>query len=163
MYRRSSKRRRSISPDDRSRSRSRDRHRKTTKSNEHRHRDHHRHSHSKPDRHKQTRFKSEDESPSKSLLKTEKASKSVNFDAKSIAKKEAKNEKKKEDFNESGALKQDLESTKNGVVLKYSEPPEGAMCRHRKWRLYCYKGDEQLNVFHLHRKSFFLIGRDERV
>ena len=73
------------------------------------------------------------------------------------------NDKKKEDFNESGALKRDLESTKNGVVLKYSEPPEGALCLDRKWRLYCYKGDDVLNVLYLHRRSFFLIGRDERV
>lgn len=78
-------------------------------------------------------------------------------------KKQKKKEKKKEDFNVSGALKRDLETTKNGVVLKYNEPPEGCKCSDRKYRLYEYKNDQQENVYYIHRKSWYLIGRDERV
>eukprot|EP01083_Nonionella_stella_P013383 37702_1 len=88
--------------------------------------------------------------------------KSVKFDETTTKNKENETEKKKEDFNKSGSLKRDLETTKNGVVLKYNEPPEGTMC-HRRWRLYVYKKDEQINLFYLHRQSFYLIGRDHRV
>lgn len=129
------------------------------------------------DRHSRSKYQSNHRNQSfkKSIIKSEdnkKVSfkdnkKSVKFDQEAMKKEndkeEEKKEKKKEDFNASGALKRDLETTKNGVVLKYNEPPEGTLCKNRKWRLYEYKGDEQTNVWHIHRKSFFLIGRDERV
>uniref|UniRef100_A0A0K3CNP4 FHA domain-containing protein n=1 Tax=Rhodotorula toruloides TaxID=5286 RepID=A0A0K3CNP4_RHOTO len=51
------------------------------------------------------------------------------------------------------------ESTLNGVVLKYAEPPE-ARKPVRNWRLYVFKGKEQVELFHVHRQSAYLIGRD---
>jgi len=50
----------------------------------------------------------------------------------------------------------------NKVVLKYHEPPEA-----RKpllgWRLYVFKGKEQVDLLHIHRQSAYLIGRDKTV
>lgn len=47
-------------------------------------------------------------------------------------------------------------------VLKYNEPPEA-----RKpvlgWRLYVFKGKEQLELLHIQRQSCYLIGRDRLV
>jgi len=46
--------------------------------------------------------------------------------------------------------------------LKYNEPPEA-----RKpilgWRLYVFKGTEQVELLHIHRQSAYLIGRDRLV
>mmetsp|Transcript_35693 Transcript_35693/g.31489 ORF Transcript_35693/g.31489 Transcript_35693/m.31489 type:complete len:312 (+) Transcript_35693:1-936(+) len=130
----------------------------------------HRHSRSKYNDSNQDKH----QSSMKSIMKTEdkklsfqdnKKRKSVKFDESTDKKEDDKDkkEKKKEDFNASGALKRDLETTKNGVVLKYNEPPEGCKCSNRRFRLYEYKSDEQQNVYYIHRKSFYLIGRDERV
>jgi len=48
------------------------------------------------------------------------------------------------------------------TLLKYNEPPEA-----RKplvgWRLYVFKGEEQLELLHIHRQSAYLIGRDRTV
>ncbi|KAH9992033.1 SMAD/FHA domain-containing protein [Russula vinacea] len=48
------------------------------------------------------------------------------------------------------------------MLLKYNEPPEA-----RKplvgWRLYVFKGDEQVDLLHIHRQSAYLIGRDPTV
>jgi len=48
------------------------------------------------------------------------------------------------------------------TVLKYNEPPEA-----RKpvlgWRLYVFKGTEQVELLHIHRQSAYLIGRDRLV
>ncbi|KAF8469385.1 SMAD/FHA domain-containing protein [Russula ochroleuca] len=48
------------------------------------------------------------------------------------------------------------------TLLKYNEPPEA-----RKplvgWRLYVFKGDEQVDLLHIHRQSAYLIGRDPTV
>ncbi|KAI9508340.1 SMAD/FHA domain-containing protein, partial [Russula earlei] len=48
------------------------------------------------------------------------------------------------------------------TLLKYNEPPEA-----RKplvgWRLYVFKGDEQVDLLHIHRQSAYLIGRDRAV
>ena len=48
------------------------------------------------------------------------------------------------------------------MVLKYNEPAEAKMCPVR-WRLYPFKGEEQLEIVYIHRQSAFLIGRDDRV
>ena len=32
-----------------------------------------------------------------------------------------------------------------------------------RWRLYPFKGEEQLEIVYIHRQSAFLIGRDDRV
>ncbi|EJT48232.1 hypothetical protein A1Q1_02798 [Trichosporon asahii var. asahii CBS 2479] len=46
-----------------------------------------------------------------------------------------------------------------GVALKYHEPPEA-----RKpvvnWRLYVFKGSEQVDLIHIYRQSCYLLGRD---
>lgn len=52
--------------------------------------------------------------------------------------------------------------TVNGVVLKYHEPPE-ARKPSKNWRLYVFKGKEQLDVLHVHRQSAYLFGRDRLV
>ncbi|XP_039289271.1 smad nuclear-interacting protein 1 isoform X4 [Nilaparvata lugens] len=70
-------------------------------------------------------------------------------------------DKAKPDFGLSGKLTEDT-NTFNGVVIKYSEPPEARKPK-RRWRLYPFKGDECLKTLHIHRQSAFLIGRDRKV
>ncbi|GAA6005787.1 Pml1p [Rhodotorula paludigena] len=65
------------------------------------------------------------------------------------------------DFKPSGALAAET-NTLNGVVLKYSEPAE-ARKPVRNWRLYVFKGKEQVELFHVHRQSCYLFGRDRVV
>ncbi len=50
----------------------------------------------------------------------------------------------------------------NGVVIKYSEPPEARKPKTR-WRFYVFKGDETLPTLHLHRQSAYLIGKDRKI
>lgn len=50
----------------------------------------------------------------------------------------------------------------NGVVVKYSEPPEARKPK-RRWRLYPFKGETALPTLHIHRQSCFLVGRDRKV
>ncbi|XP_046685159.1 smad nuclear-interacting protein 1-like [Homalodisca vitripennis] len=83
-------------------------------------------------------------------------------------KKEVKNEKKepaknnaKPDFGLSGKLTEDA-NTFNGVVIKYSEPPEARRPK-RRWRLYPFKGETSLPILHIHRQSAYLMGRDRKV
>eukprot|EP01035_Chromulina_nebulosa_P017198 gene17198-22718_t len=73
-------------------------------------------------------------------------------------------EKGKIDFNISGALAKDTTTGNlvNGIVIKYSEPVEAAKPI-QLWRFYVFKDDNVIETFFLHRKSFYLIGRDERV
>jgi len=61
----------------------------------------------------------------------------------------------------SGALTEDT-NTFNGVVIKYSEPPEARVPK-RRWRFYVFKGEETLPTLHLHRQSAYLMGRDRKV
>ena len=61
-----------------------------------------------------------------------------------------------------GALA-DESNRKNGVVLKYNEPPE-ARVPTKKWRLYVFKGDApEKEPLHIHRQSCYLFGRDRKV
>lgn len=76
-------------------------------------------------------------------------------------KKEKDQSKEKPNFGLSGKLTEDT-NTVNGVVIKYSEPPEARKPR-RRWRLYVFKGEENLPTLYLHRQSCFLIGRDRKV
>lgn len=69
--------------------------------------------------------------------------------------------KAKPDFGLSGKLAEET-NTYNGVVIKYSEPPEARKPK-RRWRLYPFKGDEGLPTLYIHRQSAFLIGRDRKV
>ncbi|GAA5954126.1 hypothetical protein JCM3765_005297 [Sporobolomyces pararoseus] len=64
-------------------------------------------------------------------------------------------------FQQSGALAAET-NTLRGVVLKYNEPPE-ARKPVRNWRLYVFKGKEQVELFHVHRQSAYLVGRDRIV
>lgn len=52
--------------------------------------------------------------------------------------------------------------TVNGVVLKYHEPSE-ARKPTKHWRLHVFKGEEQIEVLHVHRQSAYLFGRERAV
>lgn len=75
-------------------------------------------------------------------------------------------EKGKPNFGNSGLLAAATKTVKTGegknVVLKYHEPPEA-----RKpllgWRLYVFKGNEQVDLLHINRQSAYLVGRDKAV
>ncbi|PLW24385.1 hypothetical protein PCASD_08398 [Puccinia coronata f. sp. avenae] len=71
-------------------------------------------------------------------------------------------EKDEPNFNPSGKLAAETK-TFNGVVLKYHEPPEARKPTNKNWRLYVFKGKEQLDLFHIHRQSAYLFGRDRVV
>ncbi|KAF9267308.1 SMAD/FHA domain-containing protein [Marasmius fiardii PR-910] len=75
--------------------------------------------------------------------------------------------KAKPNFAASGLLAAETNTVKsvdgkNSTVLKYNEPPEA-----RKpvlgWRLYVFKGPEQVELLHINRQSAYLIGRDRLV
>jgi len=72
--------------------------------------------------------------------------------------------KEKADFGLSGALAKDEKTgnTRNGVVLKFVEPPDAATPSER-WRMYVFRQEELLETLHLHRKSSYLAGRDPSV
>ncbi|EDW43674.1 GM13279 [Drosophila sechellia] len=70
-------------------------------------------------------------------------------------------DKEKPNFGLSGALTEDTNKL-NGVVVKYSEPPEARKPK-RRWRLYPFKGETALPTLHIHRQSCFLVGRDRKV
>jgi len=57
-----------------------------------------------------------------------------------------------------------LANVRNGISLQYTEVSEGCMPTH-KWRWYVFKNTEgeAVDTLHLHRQSYYLIGRDERV
>jgi len=61
----------------------------------------------------------------------------------------------------SGALTADTNSF-NGAVIKYSEPPEARKPK-KKWRLYVFKGNEELPILYIHRQSAYLLGRDRKI
>lgn len=67
----------------------------------------------------------------------------------------------KPNFGLSGALAKDAQHGHlyKGVLLKFQEPPE-ARTPNTQWRLYVFKGDEQIDVLHISRQSAYLIGRN---
>lgn len=73
-------------------------------------------------------------------------------------------EKIKADFGLSGALAKDERTgnTVNGVTLKWTEPGDAAL-PDALWRLYVFKGEENVETLHIHRQSSYLFGRDDRV
>lgn len=77
---------------------------------------------------------------------------------------EAPVEIEKPNFGLSGALAEDQTTgnIQNGVVLKFSEPPEARQPT-KRYRLYVFKGDKNIATLHVHRKSAFLVGRDKAV
>jgi len=70
-------------------------------------------------------------------------------------------EKQGPNFEISGKLLEDT-NVFNGVVVKYSEPPEARKPK-RRWRLYVFKGEETLSTLHMHRQSAYLLGKDRKV
>ncbi|KAF0710130.1 Aste57867_5581 [Aphanomyces stellatus] len=70
----------------------------------------------------------------------------------------------KPNFGLSGALAKDSATgnVKNGVVMKWCEPPE-ARVPDKRWRMYVFKQDENIATLHLHRQSAYLFGRDKKV
>ncbi|KAK4705668.1 smad nuclear-interacting protein 1, partial [Phenoliferia sp. Uapishka_3] len=64
-------------------------------------------------------------------------------------------------FAPSGALAAET-NTFQGVVLKYNEPPE-ARKPVRSWRLYVFKGKDQVEMYHVNKQSAYLFGRDRIV
>lgn len=76
-----------------------------------------------------------------------------------------KNEPKEEkNFNPSGLLAQD-KNYKNGIELKYIESIDSEL-PDKKWRLYVFLNANTKNpaeILHLHRKSCYLIGKDDLV
>ncbi|KAI9907824.1 hypothetical protein PsorP6_004810 [Peronosclerospora sorghi] len=86
-------------------------------------------------------------------------------------KKEEPYEVEKPNFGLSGALAKDqmTGNLQNGVVLKFSEPPE-ARRPSKRYRLYVFKDDKNIDcvavhlaTLHVHRKSAFIVGRDKAV
>ncbi|KAG9105073.1 hypothetical protein FRC06_000046 [Ceratobasidium sp. 370] len=75
-------------------------------------------------------------------------------------------DKAKPNFANSGLLAAATNTIKHGdgtsTLLKYNEPPE-ARKPLLNWRLYVFKGQEQVDLLHLHRQSAYLIGRDQTV
>ncbi|KAI0822300.1 SMAD/FHA domain-containing protein [Trametes gibbosa] len=79
---------------------------------------------------------------------------------------EAAEDKTKPNFAPSGLLAAETKTVRHadgtGTVLKYHEPPEA-----RKpsvgWRLYVFKGKEQVDLLHIQRQSAYLVGRDRAV
>lgn len=61
----------------------------------------------------------------------------------------------------SGKLLEDT-NVVDGVVVKYSEPAEARKPK-TKWRLYVFKGNEELPILYIHRQSAYLLGRDRKV
>ncbi|CAB4066791.1 SNIP1 [Lepeophtheirus salmonis] len=70
-------------------------------------------------------------------------------------------EKEQPNLNITGKLAQDS-NTVNGVVVKYTEPPD---CRRprTKWRLYVLKEMKNYLFLYIHRQSSYLLGRDRKV
>ncbi|RXK40511.1 smad nuclear-interacting protein 1 [Tremella mesenterica] len=64
----------------------------------------------------------------------------------------------KPNFSASGLLAKETNTVK-GVELKYNEPPE-ARKPLKNWRLYVFKGSEQIDLIHIYKQSCYLIGRD---
>merc|ERR1711974_31092 len=50
----------------------------------------------------------------------------------------------------------------NGIVVRYSQPEEARKPK-TKWRLYVFKGNEELPILYVHRQSAYLLGRDRKV
>jgi len=69
--------------------------------------------------------------------------------------------KEEANFGLSGKLAAET-NTYKGVEMKYNEPPE-ARPPSKKWRLYVFKGDQQIDLLHIHRQSAFMFGRDRVV
>ena len=70
-------------------------------------------------------------------------------------------EKEEVDMSLSGNLLKDT-NTVNGVVVRYAEPTDARKPK-TKWRMYVFKGEEELPILYVHRQSSYLLGRDRKV
>jgi smad nuclear-interacting protein 1 len=50
----------------------------------------------------------------------------------------------------------------NGVVIKYNEPSEARKPK-KRWRLYVFKGEEELPFYQIHRQSAYLFSRERKI
>lgn len=87
---------------------------------------------------------------------------------------DAKPPRAKADFGLSGALAKDSQTgnVRDGVTLKFSEPPE-ARVPNTRWRLYVFKrasgqetdnkDDGLIDTYHVSRQSAYLFGRERKV
>ncbi|KAG8901185.1 hypothetical protein FRB99_005494 [Tulasnella sp. 403] len=75
-------------------------------------------------------------------------------------------DKAKPNFGNSGLLAAATNTVKHSdgtsTVLKYNEPPE-ARKPSEGWRMYVFKGKEDLGLLHIARQSAYLVGRDQLV
>ena len=73
-------------------------------------------------------------------------------------------EKEEANFGLTGNLMEDEDTgaVVNGVKLKWSQPLDSRRPT-RRWRMYVFKGSNQLDTLHIHRQASYLVGRDERV
>ncbi|KAI0074032.1 SMAD/FHA domain-containing protein [Panus rudis PR-1116 ss-1] len=84
----------------------------------------------------------------------------------SKARSKSPEDKAKPNFAPSGLLAAETKKVKHAdgtsTVLKYHEPPE-ARKPSTGWRLYVFKGSEQVDLLHIYRQSAYLFGRDRAV
>jgi smad nuclear-interacting protein 1 len=71
-----------------------------------------------------------------------------------------KKPKQKPNYGLSGLLAA-ATNTKNGIVLKYNEPPEARKVK--GWRLYVFKKGEEVDCLELGVRSSYLVGRERTV
>jgi len=70
-------------------------------------------------------------------------------------------EKEKPNFETTGKLQAEM-NTVNGIEVNYQEPQDAAM-PNRRWRLYQFKGETQLETINIHRQSNYIIGRERKI
>ena len=81
-------------------------------------------------------------------------------DMKKSAKEEPVKDKEKPNLELTGNLAKET-NTFNGIVIKYNEPSEARKPK-KRWRLYVFKGEEELPFYQIHRQSAYLIGRERK-
>ena len=74
-------------------------------------------------------------------------------------------EKQKPNYKPTGLLAKEANTIAGTTtVLKYHEPPEARKPPpSQQWRIYVFKQKDLLDTLHLHTRSAWLLGRDERV
>jgi smad nuclear-interacting protein 1 len=70
-------------------------------------------------------------------------------------------QKEKPDFKPSGRLAA-VNKDGSGPALKWGEPPEARLPT-KRWRLYVFKAEKNLEPYYIHRQSAYLFGRDRLV
>ncbi|EMC99995.1 hypothetical protein BAUCODRAFT_145322 [Baudoinia panamericana UAMH 10762] len=71
--------------------------------------------------------------------------------------------KQKPNFKPTGLLAREANTVAGTTtVLKYHEPPEARKPK-QQWRMYVFKKKDLLDTIHLHLRSVWLVGRDQKV